>query len=352
MMQFDTKIVIPTGYMGSGSSAVTDLVSEMKGFYSPHGDFEYVFLHCPNGVFDLEDKLLRGNNAIRSDEALRTFQAQMKELYDKPLWWVGNYKNVLGPHFMDAVEKFIDSLTQFSSTNYWYYQERRGIGAFPHLAFNKLVRLISHGRLKPTKPLLYKEMLISLPTSNEFYAAAQTFILEALEPLARDKTGLVLDQLLLPFNAWRLDSYFGDNTTCFIVERDPRDIFLLNKYVWKMRDNQPAPYPCDAREFCSYYRRMRKNERRQANARTHYLHFEDLVYQYDNTTQRVRNALGLHEKDHVNKGKYFVPEKSVPNTQLFLLDEYRMEGEFIAEELTEYLYDFPYEHAPQINNSF
>lgn len=352
MAQSDNMIVIPTGYMGSGSSAVTDLVSEMKGFSSPHGDFEYVFLHCPNGVFDLEDKLLHGNNAIRSDEALHTFRAQMKELYDKPLWWVGNYKNVLGPHFMDAVDKFIDALTQFSSTNYWYYQEQRGLRALPRLALNKIARSVSGGRLAPTKPLLYEGMALSLPTPDEFYAAARTFILEALAPLAGRTPNLILDQLLLPFNAWRMDSYFDNDAVCFVVERDPRDVFLLNKYIWKKRDNQPTPYPCDVREFCSYYQRLRESEHHQESARVHRLHFEDLVYRYDDTTRGIRDALGLPEEAHVAKGELFAPEKSIANTQLFLLDEYRAESELIAERLPEHLYDFPYERSPQTSDLF
>ena len=51
------KIIVPIGYMTSGSSAVTDLVSEFANVNNDYGIFEYVFLHCPNGLFDLEDKL-------------------------------------------------------------------------------------------------------------------------------------------------------------------------------------------------------------------------------------------------------------------------------------------------------
>lgn len=68
------KVIIPTGYMGSGSSAITDLASEYSECSNLHKSYEYVFLHCPNGLFDLEDKLLTGNNALRSDEALRSFE--------------------------------------------------------------------------------------------------------------------------------------------------------------------------------------------------------------------------------------------------------------------------------------
>ena len=47
------KVIVPTGYMGSGSSVVTDLIAEFEGYESANGSFEYVFLHCPNGVFRL-----------------------------------------------------------------------------------------------------------------------------------------------------------------------------------------------------------------------------------------------------------------------------------------------------------
>ena len=78
------KLIVPTGYMGSGSSAITDLMSEFKNSSNEFKTYEYVFLHCPNGLFDLEDHLLMGNNAIKSDASIRLFEEQMKKLYNKP----------------------------------------------------------------------------------------------------------------------------------------------------------------------------------------------------------------------------------------------------------------------------
>ena len=90
------KIIVPVGYMESGSSAVTDLIKEYENVNNDYNYLEYVFLHCPDGVFDLEDKLLIGNNAIRSDEAIHSFLMRMKELYSKKYWWVGNYCKIGG----------------------------------------------------------------------------------------------------------------------------------------------------------------------------------------------------------------------------------------------------------------
>ena len=147
------KVIVPTGYMGSGSSVVTDLVSEFEGYEASKGTFEYVFLHCPNGVFDLEDKLLAGNNAIRSDEALHAFYNTMKQLYDKKYWWVGHYNEIVGEDFLRITEEYIEDLIQYKPDFFWYYQENTNVKMFFQLLIKRLVRLISLNKIELKKPL-------------------------------------------------------------------------------------------------------------------------------------------------------------------------------------------------------
>ena len=117
------KIIVPTGYVGSGSSAITDLVAEFKDCQNEHNTYEYIFLHCPNGIFDLEDKLLKNNNFLRSDEAIRSFESQMKKLYDKKFWWVGNYKKNISPKFIDITKEYINKIQQYNFNAFWYTHE-------------------------------------------------------------------------------------------------------------------------------------------------------------------------------------------------------------------------------------
>lgn len=345
------KLLIPTGYMGSGSSAVTDILKSLDGFTAPHGSFEYVFLHCPDGVFDLEDKLLVNNNALRSDEALRSFRKAMKELFDKPLWWPGLYKKNLSPRFMEVTDGFISSLVQFRSNGFWYHQEVRGARAFFPLAFNKVLRMVSNGKINRTAPLLYKGMEISLPTPEEYYSAARRYVDELLSAMGISTTNLVLDQLLLPFNAWRMDNYFGENAECIIVDRDPRDVFLCNKYIWRKRDGNPVPYPDDVNEFCAYYKALRKAERLTDNPHVHRMHFEDLIYSYDRSTDRIMDIAGV-SPDAPKPALAFDPETSIENTQLFNLPEFEDEAAVIERELKDYLYDFPEARVPRIERTF
>ena len=44
---------------------------------------------------------------------------------------------------------------------------------------------------------------------------------------------VILDQLLLPFNLFRIENYFEpEEIRVFVVERDPRDVYIINKYIW------------------------------------------------------------------------------------------------------------------------
>ena len=59
------KIIIPVGYMGSGSSAVTDLISEFKGVENNTRKQEFVFLHCPfKSMFSKEEQPLNARSQI------------------------------------------------------------------------------------------------------------------------------------------------------------------------------------------------------------------------------------------------------------------------------------------------
>ena len=338
--------------MGSGSSALTDVLGEFDSLHNPTGSFEYVFLHCPNGVFDLEDKLLRGNSALRSDEAIRSFSEAMKLLYDVPFWWPGNYKKNLSKNFLEITNKYIQSLVEFKSDGFWYHQEKRGFRAFPKLAFNKVVRTVTKGSIAPSKPLYYKGMILSFPTPDEYYKKSRRYIKEVIQEIARPGKGLVLDQLLLPHNAWRMDNYFDGNAECFIVDRDPRDTFILNKYLWEKRyGTRGTAYPTEVNTFCAYYKKIRCTELPTTSSHVYRIHFEDLIYRYDESIDTICDVLSLDKSKQLKFTK-FNPNESIHNTQLFLNPAYKGECSVIEHELGEYLYEYPYEFCPNPKEAF
>ena len=72
-------------------------------------------------------------------------------------------------------------------------------------------------------------------------------------------SNIILDQFVLPHNLYRIENYFEDNCKVIVVDRDPRDVFLLNKYYWR-KANATVPYSFDAEKFCSNYSKMRQAE--------------------------------------------------------------------------------------------
>ena len=345
------RIIVPTGYMGSGSSAITDLVSEFKDCQNEHKSYEFVLLHVPNGLFDLEDKLLRGNNAIRSDEAIRSFELQMNKLYDKKFWWVGNYKNIIGNDFKKLTKKYIRNIEEFNYPGFWYMHEEVDTKMFFKLLIRKPFKIISRNKIKFKRVLKYDDgMRISFIKDKEFYKYSHDYIYSIIDELSRGKDNIILDQFLLPFNLFRVDNYFDDKLKVIVVERDPRDVFIINKYIWPSR-NLTVPMPTEVEDFCEFYQKMRESEKECTSSKVLRVRFEDLVYNYDKELDRIMKFLNFSSKDHINKKSRFNPDISIKNTQLFRKEEYRNEIKVIEKKLRKYLYDFPNEIVNDVKDT-
>lgn len=343
------KIIIPTGYMGSGSSAVTDLLCEVEGYSARHGSYEYVFMHCPNGIFDLEDKLTEGNNTTRSDEALHSFYYSMKELYSERTWWFADYKHKISPNFMRYCNEYIEDLIDVKMPdNFWYYQERiPGPNRFQRL-INRIMSKIFRRKISVERKMLYKGMWIAYPTKQVFYNKTKKFLKKIFISLGIEKENIILDQLILSHNVHRVDNYFDDNCKVIVVDRDPRDAYILNKYFWKQL-NTPVPFPYDVESFCLYYENMRKSEKIVPNNMVLRIHFEDLIYHYEDTKKIIFDFVGINECDHKKQFTRLIPEKSMLNTQLYNRDDkYTEEAKYIEKHLNKYIYSFPVDRYERI----
>lgn len=337
------KIIVPTGYMGSGSSAVTNILSEIEGLKEGNGDYEYVLLHCPDGIFDLEDKLLRGNNALRSDEALYRFEQCIKTLYESKGYWISMYKDKVSPAFLEYSEKYIGELVTTSSDKvYWYFQQNPDTLSMKWKYFlYKCISKFTSGKANVQIPLKYHNVRIALPSEEKFYGSTRKYLNRFYEDLGYKSHSIVLDQFLLPHNLYRIDHYFDEDLRVIVVDRDPRDVFVLNKYKW-YPDKVALPYPLDADDFAKMYAKMRESERIIDDIRVLRIHFEDLVFQYEDSLKKIYQFLEIDEKKHSDKMKFFNPDISIKNTQLFnVSEEIQEECKILEEKLKEYLYSFP-----------
>ena len=214
---------------------------------------------------------------------------------------------------------------------------------FFQLSFNKLLKAVTLNKFKPKKVLAYSPMRLSFISPERFYELSNKYIYKTLSLAGYSDKSILFDQLLLPFNLFRFEKYFNEDAYVFVVERDPRDVFISNKYYWP-KTNDIVPYPTDVNDFCRYYKNLRKMEKEATSNQVCRIKFEDLIYHYDKTVATIFDKLGWDQAAHNKPKTKFVPEKSIYNTQLFLKDEkYKTECDIIADQLKEYLYDFPYE---------
>ena len=332
------RIVTCASYYGTGSSAVTDYVGEFDTTTSL-GDYEFRFLHDPEGVADLEYNLVWNHNRHNSGHAIKRF----KRLVD---FYAGNrlvqkYEPFFDYRWKEIAYRYIDSLTDFSYRGWWQYDLLdKGMGYYYRkLLVNKLYKMTFGRNTEHVLNVLPNEMTYcGHPTQEEFNQKTKAFLNELFEAGNKEnKPFLMVDQLLPSSNLNRYWNFF-DDIKVIVVERDPRDMYILEKLVWK-----GSVIPTESAElFCKWYRYTRAHRKTEQWDAEHclFVQFEDLIYHYDETTEKIREWIGLDEADHRFKKQKLDPSKSVKNTRLWEKYDIGDDLKVIEAELAEYLYDY------------
>lgn len=357
------RLVAVASYMGTGSSAVADLLREFSGarLCGPI-KYEHVLLHMPNGLFDLEDKLLCNNNAVRSDEAIRSFKQTMNYLYYNNFGWFGSYQRYLGREFLGIVDEFIDHIS-FVFDGAWYYRTKKmrfspidlGLQIGACVLGKRKISDYSGRWGKLCKVYDPHKQYYAAPSADTFYTAARQFIRSYIDLFCRDAadaTIIVADQLLLPHNAHRLNRYFDDDLRLIIVDRDPRDVFFANKYFW-LPNKCGVPIPTDVSRYCQYFQSVRACEQIADDMRIKRIMFEDMIYNYQTTVEDILEFLNCGQLSHIRQFQYFRPNNSINNTQIFnsVLSS-KTENEYIENALRGWLYKFPQQNIPEVEKMF
>lgn len=105
------RFITCASYYGSGSSAITDLISEFDSVYS-FTDEEFRFVQDPDGVADLEYNLVENFNRHNSGHAIKRYKNLVK-------FYCGNIFGKKYEHFFQGnwkkySEKYISELTDFT----------------------------------------------------------------------------------------------------------------------------------------------------------------------------------------------------------------------------------------------
>ena len=334
------RILTTASYCGTGSSAITDFLTEFNTCKSL-GDYEFRFAQDPDGIADLEYNLVENNHRLNSSEAIKRYIRMAKRL--NGTWYAKEYELYFGSEWLEATNRYISNLTQLKS-KVWWHQDQIDRGEFFRFAdrfINKVYRTImrasgSYG--KCISLLEFNEQgYFTYIEESDFLQYTRKYTRELFE--YANKGGMpffVVDQLVPASNVARYSRYF-DDLVVFVVERDPRDIYLREKTAgWGIIPTSTVE------DFCKWYRitrEHRKHEKLPNNA--FFVQFEDFVYKYDATSKKIMDFAGLKNEDHKDKFKHFDPQISIKNTNLKdKYPEYKNDVCFIEKNLKEYLYDF------------
>lgn len=327
------KIITCASYYGTGSSAVTDLVSEYDDVKSL-GDYEFSFLHEFDGVSDLEFHLVECPDRHASGHALKRFE-KMAE-FNAGTWFNKRYEPYFYGQYAKLTREYIDSLLEFKSKGYHFSDllDRGRCFYYTQSILRKLLRKV-HLNINPMPGcwLYYAQ-----PTEERFLQCTRQYTSALLQVANPEQASvLMVDQLLPSTNINRCLRYLADEVYVFVVDRDPRDVYLANKYVWKV-----SQVPIAVEEFCQWFEHIHRAGQREQwdESRVMKLNFEDLIYKYEPTKRRIERFVGLSSEAHARPFAALNPRRSVVNTQLWRKMGDAEEVAVIENRLEPFLYDF------------
>ena len=339
------QIITCTGYGTTGSSAVTNIIEEFKDIKSLDSGFECTFLHESDGVRDLENALREGHR-LKTDMAIKRF-LRLANILNKQR----DYQKYFNGNFEKHSVDYVNSICRVQWQGNWH----RGADTIKfskedllyfNLAKQVFLNEYSYSKYSLYEPNTWHPSYLMRNKSyyavfdDEFYKKTRIYIniLFAELRFHTDVKRILIDQFFPAYDIFAYLNYAPD-TKVVIVDRDPRDMYVLNKSSWG------EPYiPTDNIDtFIHWYKSIRFSQKKEQEGKNVLLmHFEDLIFNYESALARLKNFLSLLDEDHVKKQKYFDPAKSIRNTYKFKnYPQWRNDILKIEKELADYCYDFP-----------
>lgn len=321
------------GYGYTGTGAVFSLLKEFENIRCLPGgrdDIEFTISYIPDGLEDLEYHLCTNpSKGVGCDTAIYRFQL----LIDN---FTRSHNRFTNGKFREISNKYIDSLVQVEYTAFRTFEYDRSTSCLKK--YSKLIRNTQKNILKkfgidrvcfPSR----KRYISICP--NNFETKTRDYISKIIN-LENKSQCLLLNQpfsVTNPSNSMR----FFEDPYCIIVDRDPRDLYIMAKYVYgTFAKFIPTE---NVQKFITYYKALRSTNF-PSNNRILNIRFEDLIYHYDEALSKIENFLGNKLGNHINKYNFFDPNESIQNTNIYKLYNDSLDIQNIEEQLKEWLYPF------------
>lgn len=334
------------GYGYTGSGALLDLFREYKNFSQcPFDDVEIMLTYYPDGLESLAYNLYEApSRFMSSDIAIYRFERFMYQ-YARSSKVV---KAATHGKIPEITEEFLKNITDIEWSGSWlfdfYQKQETNIGWFMSRAFRTIQRILEKKGMYI--PLNQRNMRLAVD-EDRFYKEARAYIGKIIDVMYPDKHSRVILNQPFAANFPTKSFVFFDDPRAIIVDRDPRDVYILSKRAVKSR-SEWIPTD-DVNKFIKYYRWMHSHfDKEIQNENVVIVNYEDLIFNSELVIEDIEKIIGeLGEK---NGERHFFPEVSINNTQLFKkYPEYITDISVIERELPEYLYDFSDKQTPKFD---
>ena len=330
------KIISCASFGGTGSSAITDILSEFSNI-KDIGDFEFSILHEVDGISDLQHYVVDDFHRLKVSEGIYRFEKLVNNLNKE-------YSKYIGKSFKEISNNYIDSITKIKWKGYWHqhrYRSSKLLRIFkytiPTVIQFRIHKILNKKNIYEYSPKFYKDDIKIAVDREEFFYYTKKYLRSLIECLDKENKYeyIALDQLLPPYNIDRYSKYF-DNVKVIVVDRDPRDLFILNKMYWK-----EGWIPTDDVDiYIDWFKTIRGNRLKNNYDNALFIRFEDLIVNYEKTLDKIIKFLELDKKNHTKKLERFNPEKSKKNFRVWKNStKYIYEINKIQKELAEYCYE-------------
>jgi len=335
------KIITCASFGATGSSALSDLVSEYSNVHRM-SDAEIRFLHDPDGISDLEFQLVECHNRHNAGRAIKRFWRQCQFNGGNRIH--RRYERMFDGKYLELSRQYVDKLIDFTCKGWWDYDlldkgDKRDLYVYRKKLEDRVLKVIpfTHKRV-----LDKEEMYFSHPSPELFIDSTKEYVHALLEIANNDgKEYIQVDQIVPSQNIDRYLRYFSDPIEVFVVDRDPRDIYVMEKVYYPI---YYGSYNNDSVEdFCRKFLYYRKSgdPNKSMSSHIHRLQFEDFIFNYEEVVDKVEKATGLLSENHISQFKFLNPKRSVNNLHVWIEQpQLSKDIEYIEKQLPEYLYPF------------
>jgi hypothetical protein len=279
------------------------------------------------GLCELEDALFKTLDPEIIDLSLRDFEWLCRQYAHS----VGRfnragygYEKRSGGVFLKATRNYVDSIVDHTYSKTWHFYDFK-------LSYLKLICQRTMRKLLGSKSYGDSRAYLAYPTEAQFRAKTKTYLKIVLDGFLREQAAqqdkvlteesfLVLPKSIPLYkqqNVTQITRYF-DDPRIILIDRDPRDIFLdmfrgKKRYLPNSKDSEKI-----ALAFVRYCKKIREEQKLVAqNENVVLVHFEDMINDYDNSLAQLYNFIGVEEKHHDLKGRFFNPSDSIRNIGLW-----------------------------------